>query len=644
MGVLDRDFMKDKDAANKPRWTDVAVPLDILKREERNQRLTALFWSLLVIGLLAAAVMSPQPKDALNCKAGELVVDTNRDGRFTYTDVGGLALQATGLPLKVARQRPELDPLITFLEIKPSDCGSPKAVILAGALLLALGVLMAWLVSVSLFMLRHAVKYVLFDLLKVSPFGRFNAIVFRYCYPRFVWLIPPTQVVLLCAGLTAVLLLKGNPSTITDARKPPARAAQTKPNNTTHATTGTQPYINLYQKHRIELSKLDSVVAAVPSAVATNVDTLTEFLVKDASSDLERAYVIYRWITANIDYDVQAFLTNNLRGIGSASAVLKNRKAVCDGYAELFLRMSMSAGLRAEKLVGFAKGYGYSIGESMKRPNHAWNAVQIDGRWYLLDSTWDAGSVDRESQGFKRNKAEYNFFLTNPSHFIYTHLPESSRWQLLENPWSADEFYAAVGATDKAFRMGLKVDQHAASTIRVTGNQYEFDFVTKNPLTAALRRDGKKVPGNWALAQFDEAGRTKLLVSAPDRGPHAITIFSSDQPQAAVFDSLLEYQIVFDAPGREFPEAFGRYLSSKTALKAPLTGTLKPNTPVAFDLTVPSAESVIVNVNGQTVLTLQREGQRFTGEATLSEGEVMVFAKFPLRDRLDGLIRYRVKL
>jgi hypothetical protein len=279
----------------------------------------------------------------------------------------------------------------------------------------------------------------------------------------------------------------------------------------------------------------------------------------------------------------------------------------------------------------------------MKRPNHAWNAVQIDGRWYLLDSTWDAGSVDRETQGFKRHNSEYNFFLTNPSHFIYTHLPENSRWQLLESPWSSDEFYTAVGATDKAFRMGLKVDQHAASTIRVTGNQYEFDFATKNPLTAALRRDGKKVPGNWALTHFDEAGRSRLLVSAPNRGPHAITIYSSDQPQAAVLDGLLEYRMVFDAPGREFPEAFGRYLSSKTALKAPLTGTLKANSPVAFNLSVPGAESVIVNVNGQTVLTLQQEGQRFTGEAALADGEAMLFAKFPGRERLDGLLRYRVR-
>jgi uncharacterized protein YkwD len=229
MGVLDRDYMNDKDAANKPRWADVAVPLDVLKREKRIKRLTSFLWSILVIGLLAAAVVSPQSKDALNCKAGELVLDANRDGRFTYSDVGGLALQVTALPLKVARQRPELDSLISFFEIKPGDCTSPKAIIFSGALLLTIGLLIAWLVSIGLLVLRHGVKYLLFDLLKVSPFGRWNAIVFRYTYPRFVWVLPLTPVVLLCAGLTALLLLKTNPTTTTGAPKSQTQPAQIGP-------------------------------------------------------------------------------------------------------------------------------------------------------------------------------------------------------------------------------------------------------------------------------------------------------------------------------------------------------------------------------------------------------------------------------
>jgi transglutaminase/protease-like cytokinesis protein 3 len=54
-----------------------------------------------------------------------------------------------------------------------------------------------------------------------------------------------------------------------------------------------------------------------------------------------------------------------------------------------------------EKLDGFAKGFGYKIGEPLSTPNHAWNAVRIDGNWYLLDATWDAGVVGEKSNKFE---------------------------------------------------------------------------------------------------------------------------------------------------------------------------------------------------------------------------------------------------
>lgn len=642
MGVLDRDYMRDKGAAAKPQWADVAVPLHVLKREKRLKLLSAFIWPILVIGLLAAALTGPHHRQALNCKATSVTADANNDGRFTYQDVGSMALQAVTLPLKVVAQRNELQPVITFFELKPNECATTKAIVLSGALLLAFCVVAIWSLSLALLALRHGVKYLLFDALKMSPFGRWNAIVFRYAYPRFVWLAPPKYLGLLCVGLTAILLLKAGALPNGDAVKLQAQPSTGKASaSKTQSGPDAGPYVNLYRQHKSELAKLDTLVASTPASVATSVDSLTEFLTRDVTSDLHKAYVIYKWITTNIDYDVQAFLTNNLRGIGAAPVVLKNRKAVCDGYAELFLRMANSSGLRAEKLTGFAKGYGYRIGESMKRPNHAWNAVQIDGRWYLLDSTWDAGSVDQDTQGFRRNNSDFNFFLTNPSHFIYTHLPENRQWQLLDSAWTPEEFYAAVGATDKAFRMGLRVDQHPASSIRVAGSQYEFDFATSNALMGTLKRDEKRVPGNWAMVQFDESGRAKLLVSAPDRGSHAITIFSSDQPQASVLASLLEYRMVFDSPGGEFPETFGRYLSTKTALRTPLQGVLKAGKPVTFSLTVPGAESVIVNVNGQTALTLDREGERFTGSGVLDEGDVVLFAKFSARERLDGLLKYK---
>jgi uncharacterized protein YkwD len=230
MSAIDRDYMTDRGAANRVRRTAATGEWNVL-REKRIKRLASFVWSALVIGLLAAAIFIPYPKEAANCNASKLVVDANRDGRFTYTDVGALALQVTALPLKVARLHPQFDPLISFLKIKSSDCTSPKASILSGTLLLSLFVLTAWMVSLSLLLLRYAAKYLLFDLMKISPFGRWNAIIFRYTYPRFVWLVSPFKVSLLCICLTTILLLKNAEATSTDTRKFPPKPPVTRSEN-----------------------------------------------------------------------------------------------------------------------------------------------------------------------------------------------------------------------------------------------------------------------------------------------------------------------------------------------------------------------------------------------------------------------------
>lgn len=59
------------------------------------------------------------------------------------------------------------------------------------------------------------------------------------------------------------------------------------------------------------------------------------------------------------------------------------------------------AGVQCVTVPGYSKGFGYQTGQSFSGEfDHAWNAVYLEGRWHLLDSTWGSGLVDTATSKF----------------------------------------------------------------------------------------------------------------------------------------------------------------------------------------------------------------------------------------------------
>lgn len=59
------------------------------------------------------------------------------------------------------------------------------------------------------------------------------------------------------------------------------------------------------------------------------------------------------------------------------------------------------AGVQCLTVPGYSKGFGYRTGQSFSGEfDHAWNAVYLEGRWHLLDSTWGSGLVDTTTSKF----------------------------------------------------------------------------------------------------------------------------------------------------------------------------------------------------------------------------------------------------
>lgn len=127
------------------------------------------------------------------------------------------------------------------------------------------------------------------------------------------------------------------------------------------------------------------------------VDSAAEALLADLdlsqSDDYETVKAIYDWICTNVTYDYKNLSDSSYLRKHTAYAALVDRTAVCQGYALLLYRLLLTEGIDTRIISGKAGGA------------HGWNIIELDGKYYNADSTWDAG------------KTSYTYFLQNAEGF-----------------------------------------------------------------------------------------------------------------------------------------------------------------------------------------------------------------------------------
>jgi transglutaminase/protease-like cytokinesis protein 3 len=190
-----------------------------------------------------------------------------------------------------------------------------------------------------------------------------------------------------------------------------------------------------------EYKRLWSYVELTPKSIENNPVLIVDYLKKGVSNKRELIEIIYYWIANNISYDVEGYLNNDFGDVDGLS-VLESRKSVCQGYAELFKLLCDNAKIECVIISGYAKGPSYS-GLRIEKPNHSWNAVELDNQWKLIDVTWGSGYVEiiDDSLKFKKN-LNLGYLFSKPDGFIIEHFPEDPKWQLLTTPISINEFYS----------------------------------------------------------------------------------------------------------------------------------------------------------------------------------------------------------
>ena len=164
-------------------------------------------------------------------------------------------------------------------------------------------------------------------------------------------------------------------------------------------------------------------VDILDSAEREAIMALAADIVVGITDEYEKLLRVHDWVAENIYYHYDAYLAGESVAT-SAYATLTNRMSVCQGYATLTEALLRSIGIPARVVGGFAFG-GSNSGKywdevDHSRTNHAWNEAFVDGRWVIVDTTWDTSNRYRDGQ-FRKGSTRYAYFDPSLQAFSETH-------------------------------------------------------------------------------------------------------------------------------------------------------------------------------------------------------------------------------
>ena len=311
----------------------------------------------------------------------------------------------------------------------------------------------------------------------------------------------------------------------------------------------------------------------------------------------QKVYLAYYWVTYNIVYDYEG------REKGTVDTapplVFQKRKTICTGYSLLFMTLLSCMNYTESKIksiAGYSKGDSYSPIKPAEN-NHEWNAVEINGKWCLIDTTWDSSSND-----------EY-YLCTPPKCFVRDHLPfNNEKLQFLENPITLEQFnniaYTSSGFCNyDAEIIEDKSVQNICGQGKVT---VKFNNINEDDTFMVGSVIGYDCPESYYN---------------PIENGYEINIYVNEEGYSRI-SFFVNYDIVGDivfncseAPTEKvyFPIMTGHYLNSDAKLISPMQKYLTKGQKYTFEIKTNDFEELILKI-GDEYIAMTKSGNTFKEE------------------------------
>ena len=181
---------------------------------------------------------------------------------------------------------------------------------------------------------------------------------------------------------------------------------------------------NMYTK-----GKSISAALKETGSIQLESDTLKSIanqLTGNVEDDYEKIVNIHDWVSSYLYYNVD-YINDSKVAPYKTEDVLTDRNVVCLGYANLFAALCRSVNIPCYVVSGYALGIDSKEFEWTEKlsettdANHVWNEAYVNGRWVIVDTTWDSFNTYENGEMKNAEKISRLYFDANPEFFSADH-------------------------------------------------------------------------------------------------------------------------------------------------------------------------------------------------------------------------------
>jgi hypothetical protein len=332
--------------------------------------------------------------------------------------------------------------------------------------------------------------------------------------------------------------------------------------------------------------------------VAEYVNQLASYIVRTSTNEYECVKKAHDWVVLNIHYDAISLLAGTI-AVQDYVSVITRKLGMSEGMANVFKVFCDRMQIDCKIIRGYGRGYGNSPfdNEDPAKVNHFWNMVKIDGEGYFVDCTWDAGYLIGRSY-VPRYSTEY--FFPKPEYFAYSHFPEDSEYQLLEEKISAADF-SSRPFLGPLFFDAINSLNWDLKKINQTGGKMVLDFSPAPGYVSNIEvydeSNGKKFENLTFVQREGEIYRAYF--SFPGPGNYMIRCFSKKQ-NAARFSLSAEFGVSASAGSETLYPTQLPSFGPEVTIVSPLEMPLRRNITYEFKINAKENTHVIFIANNKT--------------------------------------------